>query len=155
MVSLLSTSKHGFFLSINVRVNLWTHTCKKQNWFLYFEKYYIGQNVQYILSFGPEVAIFCQKNATHFGYFPANLQKFWAIFHQIAEVWAILLSKFWFWHFLALFDYFWGHYLVALFSIFFVWHKVVNVGIIVKGKSGSHQSCQTFESIVVGIRLSK
>ena len=42
---------------------------------------------------GPEVAIFHQKNAKIFGYFPANLQKFWAIFRQIAEEWAIPLSK--------------------------------------------------------------
>ena len=54
------------------------------------------------------------RNATHFGYFPVNLQKFWAIFFQIAEVWTILLSKLWFGQFLELFGYFWGHYLVAL-----------------------------------------
>ena len=47
---------------------------------------------------------FSPKNATDFGYFPANLQKFWAIFRQIAEVWAIPLqnSDFGiFWKFLA------------------------------------------------------
>ena len=48
---------------------------------------------------GPEVAIFRQKNATKYGYFPANLQKFWAIFRQIAEVWAIPIWHF-FWNFL-------------------------------------------------------
>ena len=37
---------------------------------------------------------FSPKNATNFGYFLANLQKFWAIFRQIAEVLAIPLSKF-------------------------------------------------------------
>ena len=57
---------------------------------------------------------FWPKNATHIGYFPANLQMLWAIFRQNTEVWAIPLSKFWFWHFLELFGYFWGHYLVAL-----------------------------------------
>ena len=29
-------------------------------------------------------------------------QKFWVIFRQIAKVWAIPLSKFYFWHFLEL-----------------------------------------------------
>ena len=57
---------------------------------------------------------FSPKNATHFGYFSANLQKFWAIFRKITKVRAIPLSKFWFWHFSELFGYFWGHYLVAL-----------------------------------------
>ena len=59
---------------------------------------------------------FPPKNASNFGYFPANLQKFWAIFRQIAKVWAIPLPKFRFWHFLELFGYFWGHNLVALFE---------------------------------------
>ena len=40
------------------------------------------------------MAIFRQKNATNLGYLPANLQKFSAIFRQIAEVWAIPLPKF-------------------------------------------------------------
>ena len=46
---------------------------------------------------------FSPKNVTHFGYFPANLQNFWAIFRQIAEMWAIPLPKFWFWHFFGTF----------------------------------------------------
>ena len=29
---------------------------------------------------------FSPKNSTNLGYFPANLQKFWAIFRQIAEM---------------------------------------------------------------------
>ena len=37
--------------------------------------------------------MFAKKCYTHFGYFPAYLQMFWAIFRQIAEVWAIFLSK--------------------------------------------------------------
>ena len=49
---------------------------------------------------------FSPKKATNFGYFPANVQKFWAIFRQIAEMWAIPLqnSDFGpFWNFLATF----------------------------------------------------
>ena len=48
---------------------------------------------------------FSPKNATHFGYFPANLQKFWAIFGQIncwsvgySSVKILILAFFWtFW----------------------------------------------------------
>ena len=44
----------------------------------------------------PEVAIFHPKNATNFGYLSTTLQKFWAIFCQIAEVYAkILIVIFW------------------------------------------------------------
>ena len=68
----------------------------------------------------PEMAIFRQKNATNFGYFPANLQKFWTIFRLIAEVWAIPLLKFWFWHFWNFFGYFWEYNLAALNATAFV-----------------------------------
>ena len=34
------------------------------------------------------------KNATNFGYFPANFQKFWAIFRLIAKAWATPLPEF-------------------------------------------------------------
>ena len=46
---------------------------------------------------------FSPKNVTNFGYFPTNLKNFWHILRQIAEVWAISLPKFLFWHFLELF----------------------------------------------------
>ena len=42
----------------------------------------------------PEVAIFRQNMLQILATFPANLQNFWAIFRQIAEVWAIPLPKF-------------------------------------------------------------
>ena len=44
------------------------------------------------------------KNATKYGYFLADLQKFWAMFRQIAEVWAIALPKI---MILAFFGTFW------------------------------------------------
>ena len=61
---------------------------------------------------------FSPKNDTNFGYFLANSQKFWVIFRQIAEVWAIPLTQ----NsdvgiFLELFGYFCEDDLVALIII--------------------------------------
>jgi len=68
---------------------------------------------------------FLPKNV---GYFPANLQKFWAIFHQITEMLAISLSKFWFWHFLATF----GDTIWLLCSWFFCLHSWQQLTFVVK-----------------------
>ena len=57
---------------------------------------------------------FTKKFQNILGYFPASFRLF---FTKLLK-YGLFLSTFWFWwHFLELFGYFWGHYLVALIPI--------------------------------------